>query len=368
MKNWLLLSFILLSTTLLAQIDIPAIDEIVKTNIEQHYFQGTVLVADQGEIVYQKTVGLLDREANILLNDQTRYGVASITKMITAILTLQLVEEGKLSLETSINEILPHLSIPKGHKITIHHLLLHISGLPNEASDIYSHPVSPENYVLETMKRKQKDIGFGKFNYANIDYVLLGLVIEKLRQQTWESVVQERIIQALHLEATGFLKKGKYPDNIAQTYMVSEEGQFEKDPEFYIENFYAAACMYSNASDLLKIDQALYGDQLLNDASKAKLYKSYPEYNYTGYSVWTYSYPFAETQPLVMERRGGILGSNSVLLRLLDRNQTIIILSNNNRFNPDSFGDKNNIREALLIELGKKSVLESEQDLGSHPD
>jgi hypothetical protein len=54
-----------------------------------------------------------------------------------------------------------------------------------------------------------------------------------------------------------------------------------------------------------------------------------------------------------MERRGGILGANSVLVRMLDLNRTIIILSNNDRFDPDSFGNKANLREALIIELSK---------------
>ena len=112
-----------------------------------------------------------------------------------------------------------------------------------------------------------------------------------------------------------------------------------KDPEFYIENFYAAACMYSTTEDLLKIDQAMYDDKFLSAKSKKVMFTSYPEYNYTGYSVWTYRYPFLDTQPLIMERRGGIMGSNLVLMRLLETNQTIIILSNNNAFDPDSFGD-----------------------------
>ena len=97
----------------------------------------------------------------------------------------------------------------------------------------------------------------------------------------------------------------------------------------------------------------MYGRTLLSEASKKLMFTSYPEYNYTGYSVWTYNYPFVDTQPKIMERRGGIFGSNSVLVRKLDLNHTIIILSNNNRFNPDSFGDPSNLREALIIETSK---------------
>ena len=112
--------------------------------------------------------------------------------------------------------------------------------------------------------------------------------------------------------------------------------------------------MYSNACDLLKLDQALYSNQLLSDQELAQLAQSYPQHQYVGYSVWNYRYPFVESQPLIMERRGSILGANVVLVRLIDRNQTIIILSNNDRFNPDSFGDPNNLREAIIQILTKE--------------
>ncbi|MCB0642194.1 MAG: hypothetical protein KDC44_11165, partial [Phaeodactylibacter sp.] len=59
-------------------------------------------------------------------------------------------------------------------------------------------------------------------------------------------------------------------------------------------------------------------------------------------------YPFIDSQPLIMERRGGILGANVVLVRLLETKKTIIILSNDDRFNPDSFGDPTNLREQLI--------------------
>ncbi|MAZ37854.1 MAG: hypothetical protein CL842_10430 [Crocinitomicaceae bacterium] len=95
--------------------------------------------------------------------------------------------------------------------------------------------------------------------------------------------------------------------------------------------------MFSTAEDLLKLDQARYGDELLSRKSKELMFKSYPEYNYSGYSVWTYNYPFTPSKPKVMERRSGILGANSVLIRFLDTNKTIIILSNNNQIQPGFF-------------------------------
>ncbi|MBS1517845.1 MAG: beta-lactamase family protein [Bacteroidetes bacterium] len=335
------------------QIDTIILNQIIGKNISENNFEGTVLISEKGNAIFQKSAGFSNHESKILINDETKYGIASITKMLTAIVILQLTEENRMSLKDNLNKLLPGLEIPNGEIITVHHLLLHISGLPNENDSIYLDHVSPEEFVKKTISGNTDKREFGKFNYANIDYVLLGLIIEKITGIKWEEAVNERILNRLGLKNTGFLKKGKYPENFAFSYSVSDKGEFIKDPEIHLENFFSAGCMYSNAEDILTIDQAMYGSSLLSENSKALMYTSYPEYNYTGYSVWTYNYPFAETKPKIMERRGGIMGWNCVLVRMLDANRSIIILSSNNRFNPDSFGDKENMREALITELGK---------------
>ncbi len=336
-----------------AQVNLERIDSIVQNAVTSDLFEGTVLIADNGIIVYQKSFGFVDKDNVLPIENSTNFGIASITKMFTAIIILQLVEEVKIQLEDKLNVLLPNLKIPKSNKISVHHLLLHISGLPNEDDDIYAQSTSPNEFVRKTLDNKLQR--FGQFNYANIDYVLLGLIIEKYDNTTWKSSVQNRIIDKSLMTRTGFLESGKYPSNFAYTFSYDQENKREIDPLFYIENFYAAGCMFSTAEDLLKLDQAMYGDEFLSRKSKELMFKSYPEYNYSGYSVWTYNYPFTPSKPKVMERRGGILGANSVLIRFLDTNKTVIILSNNNRFNPDSFGNTEGLKEALMIETSKTS-------------
>ena len=355
MRMTLLFIFLCNCLSVFGQVNLDSIDHIVQYHIDQQHFEGTILIADQGQPVYQRSYGLAERSEKRAIENQTIFSIASITKMLTAIIVLQLIEDGKLTLDDHLQGLLPEFKIPNAQQITIHHLLLHISGLPNEKSEIYLNPISPKEYLATVLQEKVINKGFGKFNYNNLDYIILGLIIEQITGKSWEVVIQEKIINKLELNHTGFLKKDQYPSNFAYSYCLNQQGQLVKDPSYYIENFYAAACMYSNAEDLLKVDQALYGDVLLNEASRLLLSKSYPEYNYTGYSVWNYQYPFAESKPLIMERRGGILGANVVLMRLVKHNRTIIILSNNNAFNPDSFGDPQNLREALLIELGRSS-------------
>lgn len=334
-----------------AQISTERIDSIIRNATTNEFFEGTVLIAENGNVLYQESFGYVDSEETIPVENSMSFGIASITKLFTAITILQLVEEGEIRLDDTLSDLLPELDIPKSKKITVHHLLLHISGLPNENDAIYAQPQSPREFVNKTVKNKANRLG--KFNYANIDYVLLGLIIEKVDQMTWSNSVQERILNRAAMAQTGFLSKEKYPSNFAYSFSFNDENSRISDPLFYIENFYSAGCMYSTATDLLKLDQAMYGENLLNEESKQLLYTSYPEYNYSGYSVWTYDYPFAEPMPRVMERRGSILGANSVLIRFLEKNRTVIILSNNNKFNSDSFGNTKNLKEALMIETNR---------------
>lgn len=344
---------VLLSAGLLgsAQVDSHKIDGIVQNFVANRLFEGTVLVADGGKMVYHDSFGFKDADSLRPVENTTRFGIASITKMFTALVILQLVEEEKIELNNNLNDLLPNLKIPRSKQITVHHLLLHISGLPNENQDVYTQLRNPRDFVEQTMKNKSRRIG--RFNYANLDYILLGLIIEKCEGITWEMSVQRRILDKALMEQTGFLKKDKYPADFAYSFSYDENDDRKADPLFYIENFFAAGCMYSSARDLLRLDQAMYSSKILSEESKALMFTSYPEYNYSGYSVWTYDYPFGESKPRIMERRGGILGANSVLIRMIDINRTLIILSNNDQFNPDSFGDTSELKEALMVELSR---------------
>lgn len=343
----LLLLFTLINAS--GQPNWDSIDKIIDDAVSNENFEGTILLADGGKVLFHKSYGHVDQGLNKPVTDTMKFSLASITKTFTAVLVLRLIEEGKLNLDDNLQELLPELNVPNASQITIHHMLLHITGLPNEQGDFYQSPKDPRAFV-KTVLAEGEPSDIGAFNYANIDYVLLGLIIEKLENKTWQKVVEDRILSPLNMTNTGFLERDNYPDGFAYTFSFFDDKRV-KDPEYYAENFYSSACMYGDAADLLKFDQALYGETLINEKSKEKMYTSYPEYNYTGYSVWTYDYPFTKPPVKIMERRGGIMGTNNALIRMLDLNRTIIILSNNSKFNPDSFGNTKELKEALMIEM-----------------
>ena len=331
--------------------DSSEIDKIIQFHVEQNHFSGTILIAQAGEVNYHQSFGTADVRTGDAIQNTSTYGIASITKFFTAIRILQLVESEQLALTQSVAELLPALQVPNAENITVHHLLLHTSGLPNERGAIYRKKRTPQETLSLTLKHASST-DLGTFNYNNIDYILLGLIIERVTGTAWDQDIRNHILTPLKMKDTGFLALDQYPDQFSYPYTLSKNKTTKRpDPALFIENFYSAGNMYSTSSDLLKLDQALYGTDLLSEAMYEVLATSYPEYGYAGYGVWNYNYPFSANTPLVMERRGGIGGINVVLVRLPDTKHTLIILSNNDQFNPDSFGDSSNLREALIKEI-----------------
>ncbi|TBW25893.1 serine hydrolase [Gramella sp. KN1008] len=353
-KNTVFPLFMLfLATDICAQGKYSSIDSIVTHNADHNQFEGTVLVTDSSGIIYNRSFGFKDLGKTDPIDNNTHFSIASITKMFTSIIILQLIEEKKLRITDNLEKLLPTYKIPNSEHISVHHLLLHISGLPNENDSIFHQKVSPEQFINTTLLENPNELN--TFNYTNIDYILLGKIIEGIDGRTWQESVQLRILDKLAMNDTGFLEYSRYPENYAQTFSIDQNNDRRKDPEWFYENYYAAGSMYSTASDLSKLHEGLYSEALLNSETAGLFQKPYPEFNYAGYGVWIYNYPFINSQPRIMERRGAILGSNSVFVRFLDKNKCIIILSNNNKFNPDSFGAINNLKEALINEVGKTS-------------
>ncbi|MUP46488.1 class A beta-lactamase-related serine hydrolase [Gramella sp. BOM4] len=335
------------------QLQYSKIDSIIEHHVKNKSFEGTILIADSSEITYNRSFGFKDLNREERIDDHTRFSIASITKMFTSIVILQLIEENRLELSENLEQLLSTYEIPNSELITVHHLLIHISGLPNESDSIYHKRVEPEEFIATSVLNKPNQIN--SFNYNNLDYILLGKIIERIENTTWQESVQNRMLDKIGMKETGFLKHSKKPENFANSFNIDANDIRKQDRDWYYENYYAAGSMYSSAIDLFKFHRALDGDELLNSESKSILEKSYPEYNYAGYGVWNYKYPFLKSQPRLMERRGAILGSNSVIVRFLDQDKCIIILSNNNKFNPDTFGNQENLKEALIREIGKTS-------------
>lgn len=163
-------------------------------------------------------------------------------------------------------------------------------------------------------------------------------------------MVLHELLDPAQMQETGLLAYGIYPRRFAFSYRLRGRKR-KQDPLLYVENLYAAGQLYSSSSDLYRLDRALQKGLWLDQKGMDLLSHSYPEEGYAGYGVWNYPYPFVAEAPMIMERRGKFLGANSVIVRIPEEEICIVVLSNDDRFNPDSYGDADNLREALIRSL-----------------
>ena len=250
------------------QAKVDKLDKLISAYAEYGKFNGSVLVAEKGKVIYKKGFGLADMEWNIPNQPDTKHRLGSITKQFTAMSIMQLVEQGKLKLDVPISTYLPDYPKKNGDVITIHHLLTHSSGIPNMTSfpgfvkDVMRNSYSPVQLVNMSADSTLQFKPGERFAYSNSGYILLGYIIEKVTGKSYEQVLQENIFTPLKMNNTGYDHHGTLLKNRASGY--------EKNGRRYVNaNFidmsvpHAAGALYSTVEDLYLWDQALYGNQLL---------------------------------------------------------------------------------------------------------
>ncbi|HEU4882028.1 MAG TPA: serine hydrolase domain-containing protein [Longimicrobium sp.] len=328
------------------------LDSMIHAYAREHDFSGTILVARSGQALYRGSFGVAERAFGTPADDSTRYRVASITKLFTSVLVLQLHQEGRLDVNATIGTYLPDYPGQGADRVTLHQLLNHTSGLENFDRE-QSFQEAVENGLERYQKPHTTDALLARccsgplagepgaaFNYNNADYIVLGKVIERVTGKPYTQVLEERILRPLGLRETGMMRYNTILPRLASTYFYPDDtGKGIPDLPVYWENWYAAGGMYSTAPDLLVFADALFGgDRLLGEDARRRLLA--PALDEYGYGLWSYSFERGGRRYRVAKRPGSIMGSNAVLYRLLDLDATIILLANTNRADLDQFAQR----------------------------
>lgn len=330
----LLFSF---SSPLSAQNKAAKIDGLLKLYHDYGKFNGTALVAESGRVILKKGFGLANREWNIVNRPDTKFRLGSITKQFTATLILQLVEEGKISLDGKLSEYLPYYREDTGKKVTIHHLLTHTSGipsytsLPNFADDISRDPYGVEEFVKTYCSGDLEFEPGARFSYNNSGYFLLGAVIERVAEQRYEKLLDAKIFMPLGMKDSGYDRHGPIIPNRAAGYERSLDG-YANAAYLDMSLPYSAGSLYSTAEDLFIWDQALYTEKLLSAKMKALLFKPHvamgaAAYGY-GWGVGKKKLPQSKREVAVISHGGGINGFNTLIERYVDDRHLIVLLNN----------------------------------------
>ena len=206
------------------------LDKLLNLYHEYGQFNGSVLIAEQGEVIYKKGFGMANMEWDIPNEPNTKHRLGSITKQFTAMLILQLVADDAIDLEAPITSYLPDYPKETGDQITIHHLLTHTSGIPNYTAfpnffkEQSRNPYTPDEFV-EVFAHKKLDFAPGeRFSYSNSGYFLLGVIAEKLTGKTYEQLLHDNIFTPVGMNDTGYDNHEDILKNRATGYEKNEYG------------------------------------------------------------------------------------------------------------------------------------------------
>lgn len=306
-----------------------AIETFYDANLIGRGFNGGILVAKKGTVIFERYNGYSNYSKKEFINEHSAFHLASVSKTFTAMATLKLAELGKLKLDDDVSLYLPGFPYPG---VTIKMLLSHRSGLPNYIYflqllgwDITK--VSTNKDVLDYMIKFKPPLTHtpGKsFNYCNTNYALLALVIEKVSGTSYPDFLKNYFFKPLKMEDT-------YVFTMADSAKALPSYDWRWRPEVFnfLDGEYGDKNIYSTPRDLLKWDQALSNNQLF---SKLTLEEAFTPYSNEKPGVKNYGlgwrmniYPNGKK---IIFHTGWWHGNNTILVHLIQDSVAIIVLGN----------------------------------------
>jgi CubicO group peptidase (beta-lactamase class C family) len=316
-------------------------------------FSGGVLIAEQGEVLYERSFGYADRETKRANGASTSFPTASIAKTLTSTAVLQLMEKGQLALDDPAVTYLPGFPYPT---ITIRHLLSHTSGLPGYGALLEAQSTANPDRVftnadfVAAIRDTSVPLSFqpGKsFAYCNTNYLVLALIVERVAGVSYQDYVRSHVLEPAGMHDTSMvLAFADYRTLQEQTdfagaywyphFWYSDELLEPDRIPFYAQywstyGFKGFSDYRTKLRDLLRFDQALYDGTLLGDSTlqtaftPARLNDGTP--SPSGYGL---GWEIDESEALgkLVHHSGGMIGFSCDFLRNLTKRQTIVLYSN----------------------------------------
>ncbi len=249
-------------------LDKAKLDQFFDRLAEKNKAMGSLIIAKDGNVLYTRAIGYaqVDATAKKPLTAASRFRIASITKTFTAVMILQLVEEGKLKLTDTLDKFFPE--VPNARKITILQMLSHRSGIPNVRRDQATWkpgaPVTKDEMLALIVKGAPEFEPDTKNSYSNSGYFLLGLILEKLTGKPYDQAVEERINSKIGLKDT-YIATGHIDVNKGEALTYINTGSdwkqsFETHPSIGFQ-------LIATPGDMAKFIQSLFDLKLISQDS-----------------------------------------------------------------------------------------------------
>jgi len=298
-------------------------DSLLSLLEQKNKAMGSLAVMDKGKIIYARAIGHAGITPEKKVSDEkTRYRIGSISKMFTATLVFQLIEENKLQLSATLDKFFP--SVRNAEKITIGNLLNHRSGIHNftneDAYKTYMTKTKTKSEMIGIISANVPDFEPGdRYEYSNSNYVLLGYIVEDLRKESYENVLQKYICSRAGLSDTHYGGNTDLSKNESYSFRYVEG--WIRQPETDMSIPHGAGAIVSTPSDLVKFITALFDGKLIKPESLIKM-KTISD----GMGMGIQQFPYEKKT--VYGHAGGIDGFNSILIYIPEDKLAISYCSN----------------------------------------
>lgn len=251
------------------------IDELVKAYAALNQFNGTLLVSEKGNIVYQNAIGYQDAAAKKENTLNSIFQIGSLTKTFTSMLILKLAETHKLSIQDTISHYFP--DFPPGKIITIEHLLSHSSGIyesfrnPDYIKDLNSDQKIASTHLMSYFSQEPLDFPPGtQFSYCNSGYNLLGLIIEKVTGLSYGKAVEKYIFKPFKMNHSGYNYNTLKDKNKTVGYAYLSNTRHVEVKPWNPDLTFSTGSLYSTTADLEKWYHVLRKNQFITEQSFSK--------------------------------------------------------------------------------------------------
>jgi CubicO group peptidase (beta-lactamase class C family) len=324
---------------------LDSIDKFMAGQAEYFKFNGNVLVAEKGKVIYQKSFGVRDFYTNTPLNDSSVFELASVSKQFTAMGILLLEKQGKLSVSDSLRKYFPELPYKK---ISIHHMLTHTSGLPDYEQAMVAKwdrkKIAFNSDMINFLATEKIPVNFqpgAKWEYSNTAYAILASIIEKVSGMTYKDFLAKNIFEPLDMKHTRVYntrRSGERLENYAYGFVWSDSLKQYALPDslpgydfvYYLDGIQGDGTVNSTTGDLLKWDRGLVNKTLIGEATLTKMIFPHALSDSTAKVYYGYGVSIGKNElGSFITHSGGWPGYVTYLARYTDDDRTIIILSNN---------------------------------------
>lgn len=314
-------------------------------------FDGAVLVAENGKIIYKDAFGLANREWNIANTVDTKFMIGSVSKPLTAMLVLLQVQKGLIKLNGTLADYLPAFKEKPAAKVTIKQLLSHTSGMPNyDVIKDFFPRISRQHFSREDYIKIYMDSALvfepgTKYYYSSWGYFTLGYILEKVTNKTYSQLMKEEIFDKLGMLHSGSYYHTQVVSKRAAGYDYSLGDRTSADFRDQ-SNTMGTGDIYSTVEDLFKFHLAISKNSLLNkELTKEMFTPGIPPAKY-GYGWFNKYFKITPTDTVASNFHLGMTeGFVSFFLRIPETNSMVVILCNSSP--TDFFGIVSSLTKVL---------------------